>query len=158
MKTAILAGITAALLMGATAFSATSVNDLGEQGDANGVTREVVITPQTRWVNVESVETIKFVDGTGGKSVVWYFDTPSRATWALADCWPSRPGSNAEWSGPVIREQVRATSGHFSLKPAYLCARLPSDRVRRAQTQHQELQRIYRARHNPAHDAQSQVL
>jgi hypothetical protein len=87
MKTALMVGITAALLMGSTAFAATSINDLGVQGDANSVTREVVITPQTRWVNVESGETIRFVDG-AGHSVVWRFDTGSWATGALGDFAP----------------------------------------------------------------------
>lgn len=87
MKTALMAGIAAALLMGSTAFAATSASDLGTQGDANSVTREVVITPQTRWVNVESGETIKFVDG-AGHSVVWHFDTGSWATGALSDFAP----------------------------------------------------------------------
>lgn len=89
MKTALMAGITAVLLMGSTAFAATSVNDLGVQGDVNLVTREVVINPETRWVNVESGETIKFVDSAGGSSVVWRFDTPSWATGQLADFAPA---------------------------------------------------------------------
>lgn len=85
-KTVMVAGVAAALLMVSTAFAA-NVNDLGTQGDANSVTREVVITPQTRWVNVESGETIKFVDG-AGHSVVWRFDTGSWATGALGDFAP----------------------------------------------------------------------
>ena len=80
-KTAMVAGIAATLLMASTAFAA-NLNDLGVQGDVNAVTREVVITPQTRWVNVDSGETIKFVDG-AGRSVVWRFDTMSWATGAL---------------------------------------------------------------------------
>lgn len=85
-KTAMVAGVAAALLMASTAFAA-NLNDLGVQGDANSVTREVVITPQTRWVNVDSGETIKFVDG-AGHSVVWRFDTGSWATGALSDFAP----------------------------------------------------------------------
>lgn len=88
MKTSIMACVAAVLMMGATAFAATSVNDLGVQGDVNVVTREVVITPQTRWVNVESGETIRFVDSAGGQSVVWRFDTPSWATGRLSDFAP----------------------------------------------------------------------
>lgn len=88
MKTAIMAGITAALIMGSTAFAATSMDDLDVPGDANFLTREVRVTPETRWVNVESGETIKFVDSAGGKSVVWRFDTPSWATGKLGDFAP----------------------------------------------------------------------
>lgn len=85
-KTAMAAGLAAALLIGSSAFAA-SINDLGVQGDVDAVTREVLITAETRWVNVESGETIKFVNG-AGQSLVWRFDTGSWATGSLADFAP----------------------------------------------------------------------
>lgn len=90
MNKLMLLGLWAALVSGCTV---TTVNApagaaLGAQGDARQVTREVVITPQTRWVNVESGETVRFSVAQGGESVVWYFDTPSWATGRLGDIAP----------------------------------------------------------------------
>ncbi len=89
MKTSMMAGMAAVLFLGAAALATAAANDhaLGVRGDENRVTRVVVITPQTRWVNVESGETIRFVDA-AGNAVVWRFDTPSWATGALADFAP----------------------------------------------------------------------
>ena len=35
---------------------------LGVAGDPRAVSREIEITPQTRWINVESGETVRLVD------------------------------------------------------------------------------------------------
>jgi hypothetical protein len=63
--------------------------DLGLRGDARQVTREVMITPQTRWINVESGETVRFSAPPGGEAVVWHFDTSSWATGRLGDIAPN---------------------------------------------------------------------
>jgi hypothetical protein len=86
----ILSGVLAALVSGC---AATPVNvpagaELGVKGDARLVMREVVITPQTRWVNVESGETVRFSAAQGSESVIWYFDTPSWSTGRLGDIAP----------------------------------------------------------------------
>lgn len=75
----------ATLVPGCAALSGNPPADavLGMPGDARQVIRDVVITPQTRWVNVESGETVRFLATSGGKSVVWHFDTPSWATGQL---------------------------------------------------------------------------
>lgn len=90
MKT-VLKLVAAMILTAAAAASALAAPGdmaLGVAGDANAVTREVVITPQTRWINVNSGETVRLVDGAGSKSVIWRFDTPSWAVGALADFAP----------------------------------------------------------------------
>jgi len=61
---------------------------LGAAGDPRAVSREIQITTQTRWINVESGETVRFVDGATGRSLVWRFDTPSWATGNLHDFAP----------------------------------------------------------------------
>jgi hypothetical protein len=73
----------------ATAVTAPAGIDLGVRGDARQVTREVMITPQMRWINVESGETVRFSVPPGGEAVVWYFDTPSWATGRLGDIAPN---------------------------------------------------------------------
>ncbi len=90
MKTSIIAGFAATLMMGAAMFAAAAANDyaLGVRGDENLFARVVVITPETRWVNVESGETIKFVDA-AGQSVVYRFDTTSWAIGQLGDFAPA---------------------------------------------------------------------
>lgn len=83
--------VAATILTAAAATSALAAPGdmaLGVAGDASLVTREVVITPQTRWINVDSGETVRLIDGAGGKAVVWRFDTPSWAVGALADFAP----------------------------------------------------------------------
>lgn len=88
MKTSIMT-VAAVLMLGTAALASAAASDhaLGVRGDETRVTRVVVITPQTRWVNVESGETIKFVDA-AGNAVVWRFNTPSWATGTLADFAP----------------------------------------------------------------------
>lgn len=91
MKKLILLAVWATLVSGcaATAVTAPAGADLGERGDARAVTREVVITPQTRWINVESGETVRFSAAPGAEAVVWRFDTPSWATGRLSDIAPN---------------------------------------------------------------------
>lgn len=84
MKISMMTGVAAILMMGAAVAGEWA---LGVRGDESRVTREVMISPETRWVNVESGETIRFVDG-AGHSVVWRFDTPSWATGRLGDFAP----------------------------------------------------------------------
>lgn len=90
MNKLILSGVLAALVSAcaATPVSTPAGAELGVQGDVRLVMREVLITPQTRWVNVESGETVRFSAAQGGESVVWYFDTPSWATGRLSDIAP----------------------------------------------------------------------
>ena len=90
MKKLFLLAVWATLFSGcaATALTAPAGADLGVRGDARQVTREVVITPQTRWINVESGETIRVSASPGGEAVVWRFDTPSWATGRLGDIAP----------------------------------------------------------------------
>lgn len=90
MNKLILLAIGAALVSGCatTPVTAPAGAELGARGDMRQVTREVVITPQTRWVNVESGETVRFSATQGGESVIWYFDTPSWATGRLGDIAP----------------------------------------------------------------------
>lgn len=83
--------LAATILTAAAATSALAAPGdmaLGVAGDASAVTREVVITPQTRWINVDSGETVRLVDSAGGKAVIWRFDTPSWAVGALTDFAP----------------------------------------------------------------------
>lgn len=88
MKKLLLLGISAALISGCAATAVTGPADaLGARADARQATREVVITPQTRWINVESGETVRF-SAAGGESVIWYFDTPSWAIGRLGDIAP----------------------------------------------------------------------
>ncbi len=91
MKKMLLLAVWTTLVSGcaATAVTAPAGADLGVRGDALQVTREVVITPQTRWINVESGETVRFSAPPGGEAVVWRFDTPSWATGQLGDIAPN---------------------------------------------------------------------
>jgi hypothetical protein len=57
----------------------------GVVGDPLAAECGVVITPQTRWINVDGGEAVRRVDGAGCKSVVWRFDTPCWATGDLRD-------------------------------------------------------------------------
>lgn len=70
------------LLTASSAFAMGSMIYTGNPGDQNAYDRVVNITPNTRWVNANAGETIKFVDGTSGKSFVWHFDV---AHWSVID-------------------------------------------------------------------------
>ena len=49
--------------------------DYGEMGMPDIYNRVITITPQTKWVNVNQGEDVKFVDTATGQSFVWNFDT-----------------------------------------------------------------------------------
>jgi len=91
MKKAVwLAGAVIALAAGSVfAGSTGDAGYLGERADAGAFAREIVVTAQTRWINVESGETVKLVDASGGQSVVWHFDTRSWAVGKLGDIAPA---------------------------------------------------------------------
>ncbi|WP_076592921.1 CzcE family metal-binding protein [Herminiimonas arsenitoxidans] len=63
---------TACLMLSAPAFSETTRLDLlGYPATADAAIRTIVITPDTKWVNVEGGETINFI--VGDKSFAWCF-------------------------------------------------------------------------------------
>ena len=51
--------------------------DLGSPGPDNVFNRVITISPNTKWVNVNRDESIKFIDEASGKSFVWQFKTPA---------------------------------------------------------------------------------
>jgi len=53
--------------------------DFGSPADSrSSFVREIDISPETNWVNVDQNEVIKFVDTSSGKSFYWRFDTGNR--------------------------------------------------------------------------------
>ena len=62
---------------GASAAGYSLDQDLGSPGNDNVYERMITISPNTKWVNVNRDETIKFVDASSGKSFVWNFKTPA---------------------------------------------------------------------------------
>jgi len=75
-STFLLRGLAALLLSGATlsALALPRIDLLGDAAPESAASRAVMITPDTRFVNVVGGETIKFV--TGDKSFAWSFDVP----------------------------------------------------------------------------------
>src|SRR5258705_8341423 len=67
----------AALTMASTASAGgyDPSQDRGELGIADVYNRVITITPETKWVNVNQGEDVKFVDVATGQSFVWNFDT-----------------------------------------------------------------------------------
>ncbi len=64
--------LTACMMLGAPAFAETTRADLvGYPADAAAAVRTIVITPDTKWVNVEGGEIINFI--VGDKSFAWHF-------------------------------------------------------------------------------------
>ena len=50
--------------------------DFGSAADSRSSSvREIDISPDTKWVNVDQDEVVKFVDASSGKSFYWRFDT-----------------------------------------------------------------------------------
>ncbi len=94
MKTTMMAVAIAATLSSTAFAEATSVSGkyFGMQGDENSVQRVVTVTPQTRWINVTSGETVKIIDSANGQSVVWLFDTPASAKGMLSGIAPGMAG------------------------------------------------------------------
>lgn len=90
IKTAMIAGAAASLMMISSAYANLSISGkyFGMAGNANMVNRVITLTPQSKWVNVDNGETVRIVDAASGKSVVWTFDTPSRASGYLASIAP----------------------------------------------------------------------
>ena len=63
---------TGCMMLSAPAFSETTrVDLLGYPSTAAAATRTIVITPDTKWVNVEGGEFINFI--VGDKSFAWHF-------------------------------------------------------------------------------------
>ena len=62
---------------GALAAGYSLDQDLGSPGNDNVYERVITISPNTKWVNVNRDETVKFIDASSGKSFVWYFKTPA---------------------------------------------------------------------------------
>ncbi len=71
-------GLVAALTFasGASAAQYSTDQNLGSQGHDNVFERVITISPNTKWVNVNREESVKFIDASTGKSFVWRFDTP----------------------------------------------------------------------------------
>jgi len=51
-------------------MAATNFNPLGDPAPAAAANRTIVITPATKYVNVEGGQTVKFV--VGGKTFTWF--------------------------------------------------------------------------------------
>ncbi|MFJ7567582.1 CzcE family metal-binding protein [Herminiimonas sp. NPDC097707] len=78
IKSLVLA-FTALMAFSIPAFSASPRLDLlGNPAPAAAATRTIVITPETRWVNVEGGEVIRFI--VGDKSFGWDFYVGSTVT------------------------------------------------------------------------------
>ncbi|MBA5606556.1 CzcE family metal-binding protein [Duganella sp. FT3S] len=56
----------------ASGYTGTSA-DYGSQVPTAGAVRTIVITPDTRWINVTNGETIRF--SVGDQNFTWHFDT-----------------------------------------------------------------------------------
>jgi hypothetical protein len=75
MKTKSLIPAVLTLTLSLSAFSsmaATNLNPLGETAPTAAANRTIAITPDTRYVNVEGGQIVKFV--VGGKTFIWAFD------------------------------------------------------------------------------------
>ena len=69
------AACSVALTMSAPAYAAGyDPNYIGSPGSANSVNRTITVTPETKWVNVDDRETVRFVNAKNGQSFVWNFD------------------------------------------------------------------------------------
>ena len=74
MKTKSLIPAVLTLTLSLSAFSsmaATNLAVLGETAPTAAANRTIAITPDTRYVNVEGGQTVKFV--VGGKTFTWFF-------------------------------------------------------------------------------------
>jgi len=84
MKTVIrhvvIAALAAALNIASSAFAAVSSRDLlGESYDRPGTyERSITIGPNTKWINVNAGEIVRFVDQASGKSFIWKFGTVAK--------------------------------------------------------------------------------
>jgi hypothetical protein len=81
-------GLVAALGAAPAAFAVGSSQYVGDPGDPAMSDRTITIQPSTKWVNVVRGETVKFIDTASNKSFVWNFDTPTWATFDLAQVAP----------------------------------------------------------------------
>ena len=64
--------LSACMMLAAPSFAETTrVNLLGYPSTAPAAVRSIVITPDTKWVNVEGGEIINFI--VGDKSFAWHF-------------------------------------------------------------------------------------
>lgn len=73
------AGFVAALTFtsGALAMGYSPEHDFGSQPQGAHFDRVITIAPDAKWINVNRNETVKLVDASSGKSLVWRFDTPA---------------------------------------------------------------------------------
>lgn len=78
-------------LLAGCAFTGPSYSDLGTPAEGRSFDRKVVIGPNTKWVNVDGGEVVKFVvqetDG-ADKSFTWHFDTFSETVGDLSKLAP----------------------------------------------------------------------
>jgi hypothetical protein len=77
MKTKSLFPAVLTLTLSLTTFSSMAAiprNLLGDPSSATTADRSIKITPDTRYVNVQGGQTVKFNDG--GKTFTWVFDGP----------------------------------------------------------------------------------
>ena len=105
-------GIVAALTLasGASAVGYSLDQDLGSPGPDHVFNRVITISPNTKWVNVNRDESIKFIDASSGKSFVWQFKTPA-TKFDLSRVAP--PGI---WSGRRIDAYVGIGLGHENFR------------------------------------------
>jgi hypothetical protein len=89
-RTCVLACCIAAASFAASAQSSvpTSGARYGQAAPADATRKEIVVTPDTRWVNVTDGETVRFV--VGNQRFTWHVETyPNTTHFNLADIAPS---------------------------------------------------------------------
>lgn len=73
---------------GVSAMGYSPDHDLGSPGQANAFGRTITLSADTKWVNVDRGESVKFIVAQSGQSFVWHFDT-ARTTLDLGKVAPS---------------------------------------------------------------------
>jgi hypothetical protein len=68
-----IATVISALLLAGAAFAAEPATNYGQAITDNNAQRVVVITPDTKWVNVNNGDNVQFQ--VNGKNFTWHFDT-----------------------------------------------------------------------------------
>jgi len=80
LRSGLIATSVAVLAIVSSAFAAVSPNGLlGEPYDQQNIyQRSITIGSNTRWVNVNAGEIVRFVDQASGKSFIWKFGTTAK--------------------------------------------------------------------------------
>jgi hypothetical protein len=108
LLTAVMAGVAALTLNSCADFANPKDPEaVGTPGDERDVSQQILLTPETKWVNVRQYQTVKFSHTATGKSFVWNFGTRSWSTIDLSTVAPAGTIPSGQQIIAYVKERPR---------------------------------------------------